>query len=148
MSASVDYTGSQAKTVDWQSILNAMGTISFKAEETISNAGVGSSSSIGNYDLTTTYQLIYSRTGGAVYARNRYNIYALSLNSTSIQFKIEFIDGSPNDLTFGIDEVVFGTFNSTVQSATPDGTIIINGTEYPTVLISTDPVGSNLRNLS
>ena len=32
ISASVDYTGSQAKTVDWQTILNDMGSTSFKAE--------------------------------------------------------------------------------------------------------------------
>ena len=29
---------------------------------------VGTGSSIGNYDLTNSYQIVYSRTGGAVYA--------------------------------------------------------------------------------
>lgn len=148
LSASVDYTGSQSKTVDWQTILNAMGTISFKAEETISNAGVGSGTSIGNYDLTSTYKQIYSRTGGAVYARNRYNISALSTNATTIQFKVEFIDGLPNNITYGIDEVVFGTFNSNVDVATPDGEININGTLYPTVTNISDPVGAIVRSLS
>jgi hypothetical protein len=152
ISASVNYTGSQAKTVDWQSILNAMGTISFKGFETVNNAGVGSGSGVGNYTLTGSYQLIYSRSGGAVYARNRYNIYAANsatLDGTSaIIFKVEFVDGQPNDLTWGIDEVVLGTFNSNVQTATPDGEININGTVYPTVFIETDPTGSIVRNLS
>lgn len=151
-SASVDYTGSQAKTVDWQTILNAMGSTSFKATETVNNASVGTGSSIGNYDLTSSYQLIYSRTGGSVYARNRYNVYAKEYatgNTTSaIQFKIDFVDGAPNDTVFGIDEIVLGQFNSNIQTATPDGEININGTVYPTVLIQEDPVGNNIRELS
>ena len=152
LSASVDYTGSQAKTVDWQTILNAMGTISFKATETVNNAGVGSSSSIGNYDLTNSYRLVYSRTGGAVYARNRYNIYAKEYatgNATSaIQFKVDFIDGQPNDRRFGIDEVVYGTFNSNVAYAVPDSQITINGTTHDAVVIDTVPVGTRVRPLS
>jgi len=152
MSASVDYTGSQAKTVDWQSILNAMGTISFKATETISNAGVGTGSSIGNYDLTSSYRLIYSRTGGAVYSRNRYNIYAAESatgdSTSAITFKVEFVDGRPNDLTWGIDEVVLGTFNSIIESARPNSQVTINGTTHPAVIIDSDPVGVTVRPLS
>ena len=54
LSASVQYTGSQAKTVDWQSILDAMGSTSFKAESQHSNnASVGTGTNIGNYDLTS-----------------------------------------------------------------------------------------------
>lgn len=151
---SVNYTGSQAKTVDWQSILNDMGTISFKATETINNASpvVGTGSSIGNYDLNSGYQLIYSRTGGAAYARNEYRIYAQNSatadGTSQIKFKVEFADGQPNDPSYGIDEVVFGTFNSTVQTATPDGEVIIAGTTYATVLIEDDPVGAIIRALS
>lgn len=152
LSASVDYTGSQAKTVDWQTILNAMGTISFKAEETVNNAGVGTGSNIGNYDLTSTYRLVYSRSGGSLYARNRYNVYAreyaTGTTTSAIQFNIEFIDGLPNNTVTGIDEVVYGTFNSNVQVATPDGEVDINGVVYPTVLIPNDPTGAIIRPLS
>jgi hypothetical protein len=152
LSASVVYTGSQGKTVDWQTILNAMGTTSFRATDTVNNASVGTGSNIGNYDLTSSYQLVYSRTGGAAYARNRYEIYAANSATTDgtsrITFKVDMIDGAPNNLTWGIDEQVLGTFNSTIQAATPDGQININGTVYPTVLISTDPTGANVRNLS
>jgi len=151
-SASVGYTGSQAKTVDWQSILNAMGSTSFKATQTINNAAVGTGSSIGNYNLTSSYQLVYSRTGGSVYARNRYNVYAAESatgNTTSaITFKVEFEDGRPNDLTYGIDEVVFGTFNSIIETATPNSQITINGTIHDAVIISTVPTGSLVRSLS
>jgi hypothetical protein len=150
--ASVDYTGSQAKTVDWQSILSIMGTTSFKAESTVNNLGIGSGSSIGNYDLNSTYQLVYSTTGGAVYFRNRYNIYATNettIDGTSaIKFKVEFTDGLPNDLTWGIDEAVFGTFNSTISTATPSSQISINGTVHDAVVIDSPPVGATVRTLS
>lgn len=152
ISASVDYTGSQAKTVDWQTILNDMGSTSFKADNTINNAGVGTGSNIGNYDLSTSYQQLYTKDGGAVYARNEYLIYAKEYatgNSTSaIQFKVDFVDGRPNDLSYGIDEVVFGTFNSTVEIATPNSQIIINGTTHDAVVVDTVPVGTRVRPLS
>jgi hypothetical protein len=152
LSASVAYTGSQAKTVDWQTILNAMGTNSFKANNTINNAGVGIGSNIGNYNLTSSYQLIYSRTGGAAYARNRYEIYAANSATTdgtsAITFKVDFVDGAPNNTTFGIDENVFGTFISNVQAARPNSEITINGTVYPAVVITSDPLGAIVRALS
>ena len=152
LSASVDYTGSQAKTVDWQIILNAMGTISFKAQETVANAGFGTGSSIGNYNLTNTYQLVYSRTGGSIYARNRYNIYAAESvtidNTSQIKFRVEFVDDRPNNLTWGIDESVLGTFNSTVQTATPSSQITINGTQHNSIVIDDIPVGKTERTLS
>ena len=151
LSSSVAYVGSQAKTVDWQNILSAMGSISFKANATASNVvGQGTNYPIGNYQLSSTYQRVYSRTGGATYARNDYQVDVLSLNATTIQFKISFVDGQPNDVTYGIDETVFGDFTSRAQVAQPDGTVLINGTEYDTVVIPTLslPVGSTSRILS
>jgi hypothetical protein len=146
--ASVNYTGSQAKTVDWQTILNAMGTTSFKAQSTNNNAGVGTDSNIGNYNLTNAYQLLYTRDGGAVYANNEYRIYAANLSTSVITFKVQFVDGSPNDPSYGIDEVVYGDFSSTIQYATADSQITINGTQHNAVVISADPTAVNIRNLS
>ena len=147
--ASVNYAGSQAKTVDWQTQLSAMGTISFKANQTISNNGIGTSYSIGNYNLTSTYQLCYDQTGGATYARNRYRISALQLNDREIQFKIDFVDGQPNDTTFGIDESVLGDFTSALRLLQPDGSVTVNGTVVDTVVIpSADlPTGTNISTL-
>lgn len=151
-SASVDYTGSQAKTVDWQTILAAMGSTSFKATNTVNNAGVGSGSNIGNHDLTNSYQQVYSRTGGAVYSRNRYNIYAKEYatgNSTSaIQFKVDFVDGAPNNVTYGIDENVFGEFSSDISYAKADSNITINGQVYSAVTNIVAPTGTNITGLS
>ena len=150
ISASVNYTGSQAKTVDWQTILNDMGSTSFKAEETVNNASVGTGSVIGNYDLTSSYQLVYSRTGGAVYAENRYYIYAREYatgdTTSAIQFKVVFLDGNPGG--YGIDEPVTGTFNSIVETATPNSQVTINGTVHDAVIINTVPSGALIRPLS
>ena len=152
LSASVDYTGSQSKTVDWQSILNTMGTTSFKAETTTNNAGVGVGTSIGVYDLNASYRRVYTRDGGAVYANNEYRIFAREYatgNSTSaIQFKIDIVDGSPNDPSYGIDESVLGSFNSVVQTAIPSSQVTINGTTHDAVTISTVPVAAIIRPLS
>lgn len=147
--ASVDYAGSQSKTVDWQTQLSAMGTISFKANQTISNNGIGTSYSIGNYNVTNTYQLCYDQTGGAVYANNRYRILALQLNDREVQFRIEFIDGAPNNATFGIDENVFGDFTSALKLLQPDGSVNVNGIATDTVVIPAIdlPTGTTISDL-
>ena len=140
---SVNYTGSQAKTVDWQTILNNMGQISFAASSTYSNSGVGSGYPVGNYGLTSAYRLCYSKSGGALYSRNDYEVRARQVSGRVIQFKVSFVDGQPNDTTYGIDELVFGEFESSILLATPSGQVNINGTTYPTVTYQeTTPVGS------
>ena len=147
LSASAEDVGSDAKAIDWQTILNSMGTTRFNYTRTVNNAGIGTGSDIGNDDLTSTYQLIYSRTGSVVYANNEYRIYAATQGTASILFKVEFIDGTPNDPTWGIDENVVGTFNSNVQVATPNSSVNINGTVYDAVNLP-DPTGAIVRQLS
>ena len=148
-SARVAYTGSQAKTVDWQTEMSDMGVTSFRASDTINNNSEGTGSSIGNSDLTGTYQLCYSKAGGASYARNDYRISAYSVNNQVIRFKVEFNDNRPNNLSFGIDEPVFGDFFSTIELLQPTGTVSINGTLYDTVVIPDPelPIGNNISNL-
>lgn len=148
-SARVAYVGSQAKTVDWQTEMSDMGVTSFRASDTINNNSEGTGSSIGNFDLTGTYQLCYSKAGGASYARNDYRISAYSVNDQVIRFKVEFNDNQPNNLSFGIDEPVFGDFFSTIELLQPTGTVSINGTVYDTVIIPDLelPIGNNISNL-
>lgn len=132
LSASVDYVGSQAKTVSWQEQLDEMGTISFKANETDSNTGIGIGVLIGNFQLTSTYQLCYQQNGGAVYEENTYEVHALSLTDDTIRFKIEFNDTVPGTYYY-TDENVFGDFTSIFSLFRPSGTVTINGTAYTTV---------------
>ena len=149
MSARVTYGGSNPKTVDWQTELSAMGVISFKANQTLSNNAVGTGYSIGNFNLTNTYQLCYSKAGGAVYFRNDYTIWALAVNDTTVQIKVEFDDGQPNNTTYGIDEPVLGDLTSTVQLLQPSGSATINGVVYDTVVIPDNqlPDGVPISNL-
>lgn len=144
--AEVDYAGSQPKTVDWQDEIAAMGTISFRANETVSANSVGTGYSVGSLNLTSTYQLCYDKSGGASYARNHYYVRALEQAENILQFKIDFVDGRPNDLTWGIDEPVFGDFSNSLKLLQPDGQVSINGETVDTVVIqdSALPVGSNI----
>ena len=148
-SARVEYAGSQAKTVDWQKEMSDMGVTSFRALDTINNNNEGTGSSIGNFDLTGSYQLCYSKAGGAAYSRNDYRVLAYSVNDQTIRFKVEFNDNRPNDTRWGIDEAVFGDFFSTVELLQPVGTVSINSTEYNTVVVDDEklPVGTNISNL-
>lgn len=139
-SADLDYTGSQDKTLKWQTLLNNMGVISFKANNTISNAGSGSSSNTGNYQLTASYQLVYRNNGLNPYSGNAYEIYALQNSSTQLQFRIYFADTDP-ETGDRIDEDVFGDLTSTIEYARADGTVDINGEIFDTVIFD-NPVNS------
>ena len=78
-----------------------------------------------------------------MYSRNDYEVRARQVSGRVIQFKVSFVDGQPNDTTYGIDELVYGEFQSSILLATPSGQVNINGTTYPTVTYQeTTPVGS------
>lgn len=139
-SADLAYTGSQDKTLKWQTLLNNTGVVSFKANSTLSNASVGSGSNTGNYQLTASYQLIYRNTGLNPYSGNAYEIYALQNSSTQLQFRIYFADTDP-ETGFAIDEDVFGDLTSTVEYARADGTVDINGELFDTVVFN-NPVNA------
>ena len=64
---------SGAKSNDWQSMLSAMGTISMGYTATTAT-GSGTTSSIGNYDLTTSNQTIFRKPGSGVYSANDYYV--------------------------------------------------------------------------
>lgn len=146
-SAEVDYAGSQTKTVDWQAAMSAMGNVSFTANSSYSNAGVGLSRPIGNFQLTGSYQAAYRQDIGSTYSNSYYELYALSLDSTTIRIKASFIDGGPNDPTWGIEEDVFGTFTSTVGLLVPNGSAIVNSTETDTVVYNDTITGTTISNL-
>lgn len=109
------------KGSDWTSMLSNMGTISMNYNST-TNTGSGdtapSGSTIGNYDLTSSYQMIFRKNGSlAQYAENDYNIQAKEIAANAIEFLIEFRDDDVGDKTGlgpGVDENVNGTLTSTV----------------------------------
>ena len=126
------------KTVDWQSMLNSMQTVKFNydttdsynlsgtaddvSDDTVTGAGVGSA--IGNLDLTTSYQTIYTKTGSAAYVDNEYTIQAKEETSSQIRFLLTFADDANG--AGGADERVNGTLTSSISHLRADSTTYVN----------------------
>lgn len=96
---------SVAKSQDWQNILSNSGTVSFNYNET-TTSGTGVVQSIGNYDLTTSYQEIFRKSATGVYGNNNYYIRAKEIDSKTIQIQIEYYDHNPGG--YKIDEPIQG----------------------------------------
>jgi len=121
---------SGSKSDDWATLLSNMGTITFNYTETTAS-GTGTGSAIGNYDLTSTYQTIFEKTGSGNYAENDYNIAAKEDSTSVINFRVQFRDddtGDPPILPLpkgatagGVDEDVNGTLTSTIQQLRATG---------------------------
>jgi hypothetical protein len=125
------------KTVDWASMLTAIRTVkfaytstdSFNLNGTIEDVsddtatGAGTGTSIGNLDLTSSYQTIYTKPGSGVYDDNLYTIQAKLDNDARIRFLITFNDGDVG--TDGADERVNGTLTSSVSHLRADGGIYV-----------------------
>jgi hypothetical protein len=111
------------KGLDWNSMLQNMGTIKFGKNATTKTGSGGSAYSIGNYQMSSSYQRIFERNGQIdTYAENRYYISAKEISTRAIQFRIEFLDadsGDPNT-----DESVFGTLTSLVKQLRPTGSYV------------------------
>jgi hypothetical protein len=82
-----NYTTDTSRLVNqsWATLLTNMGIISVSANTT-TNTGTGTPQNIGWYNLTTTNQLIFTKTveSGNQYTPNQYDLYARR-NSTSTQ---------------------------------------------------------------
>jgi len=121
--------GSGAKNTNWTTILANMGTIKFNYTNT-SATGTGTGSAIGNYDLTGTYQTIFTKAGSGVYSENTYVIKAKQNSTSQIQFSIEFNDTDPQDeIDAGpayppIDETINGTLTSNAGDLRASGSYV------------------------
>lgn len=85
------------KGKDWNLLMIEIGSVTFNYSATFpTNSGIGSA--IGNYNLTNTYQTIFTKIGGGtysgVYAGNIFTIKAREASSNSIQFRVELNDVS------------------------------------------------------
>lgn len=147
LSASNDYSGSQQKSNNWKSLLSGMGVISFKASSSFSNNLTGTGTSIGNYQINSTYQLVYRNSGTSPYSGNYYEVYARNVSDTQLQFRVWFRDIDPESAP-RIDEDVFGDLESKIELAIPNGTVNIEGTEYETVVFTGNIIGDQTTLLS
>lgn len=141
ISANIAYNGSDSKTLEWQNMLSTAGVISFDYDVTFSNNGIGTGSSIGNYDLTGSYQTCYQSFASS-YSGNNYRIRIREDSDLRIGVLVEFND----DATGTVDELVQGTLTSSASIALPDGTVNIDGSPYDTVSL-TAPASANISTL-
>lgn len=116
--------GGQTATVgtkdnSWYNLLNGMGTIYFNRSATTCT-GSGTTSSIGWADLTSTDQVIFTRTLSDAYTPNRYRILARAPSLSQIVFTIYWEDLSTAS-SGGTDENVTGTVTSYIQAYRASG---------------------------
>lgn len=118
--------GSGSKNTDWSNLLTNMGTIKMNHTQTTST-GSGTGSTIGNSDLTGTYQTIFSKSGSGLYAENLYRVRARQDSTSVLRFDIDFQDNDLGDDQGGagstgpVDENVSGTLTSTIQQLRATG---------------------------
>jgi len=129
--------GNIAKTNDWATMLSNSGLVSFGHNYTSSdNSGTGSA--IGNFQLTTSYQQVYRKTGSGVYADNNYYIRAKEgATSNIIDFEI-WMNEADTGSTSGakgvvpIDEYVQGNLTHWVGYVRASGAYV--NVALPTIL--------------
>jgi hypothetical protein len=139
----VNSGASGLKGSDWAVMLQNMGQVIFGKNSTTALTGRardGSTdvnldgfidSAVGNYQLTTSYQLIYARNGGGQssnYAENIINVFARrNINGDIITFLIELTDNDVGDKTGtgpAVDEAVDGTLVMGLDLLRPTGSFV------------------------
>lgn len=110
--------GNVAKTNDWATMLSNAGTVSFGYNYTsTSNSGTGSA--IGNFQLTSSEQQLFRKTGSGVYADNNYYIRGKEVNSSTIEFRIRMEEADTGNTSGAkgvvpVDEYVVGNLTTTM----------------------------------
>ena len=123
-------SGSKSNT--WSTLLSNIGTVIFNYTNTTQTGSGGSfPGTRGWYDITTSYQNIFTQTvgGGGVYDENNVTIQARRNSASStLQIRIRIIDADTGDQRPGYlpgpgeDETVNGTISTTIQRFRATGT--------------------------
>ena len=127
--ASIDITsvGSAdlAKNQAWETMLDNSGQVQFGRAAT-ATTGSGTAYTIGNEDLTSTYQKIYLKEGdpSGTYAENNWYVEAKNKDDSTITFNIVFWDQDVG--SGGADEYVAGVLTSSVSHLRASGTYVSN----------------------
>ena len=110
-----------SKSRNWESMLSALGTIKFTSLDMVGDSGT--SSGLGNFELTSSWQTLYVKTGSGVYAENDYTVKGRAVNN-EIYFQVEFNDDATGSGGGGfepVDEPVEGTLTSTITQLRATG---------------------------
>ena len=131
------------KGLDWAALCSEVGIVKFSSETTLPS-GSGQGYYIGNNSLNSTYQICYLKTGSGsfsgIYAGNLYAIKARNVNTSVIEFRIEFNDVVVDN---NIDNNVDGALTSTIQQYRAVGPNSITSIS-PTYFTSTSLAGFNV----
>lgn len=117
-SASRTAGAATTKNTSWTSLLTNIGVVSFKRNATSSTKAVGTS--IGYSKLTDTDQVVFRKLTTDTLKPNSYVLKARLLDTTTIVFTVEFLDGS----TSLSDPNVSGTLTSTVNAYHASGVFV------------------------
>ncbi len=118
-------SGTGAKFDEWVGMLNTT-IIKFEHNNTLDqNNSV--LTTIGNYDLTSDYQIIATRQGTGSYSENRYQVLARQTSDSVLQFKVEFNDADTGGSAEGFfgDESVSGTLTSSISQRRATGSNVL-----------------------
>lgn len=122
--SSLSYSGSEAKTVDWRTMVSTVGTLTMNYVDFTKSGADGSiTNSDGFYDLNTTEREIMTRGGVDPYSENRYKLLARS-TTNGIRIRMLYEDNDAGDQTGvgpAVDELVRGTLTSAMSYIRPTG---------------------------
>ncbi len=117
----------------WQAFLSSIGTVKLYADETIITGSGGTNSALGMYDLTGSYQTIYTQTITGATGDITYTVEAKRNSTTQIQIQVSFNDSSTGPYSGATTAVL----TSTVVAARPSSAVIANPIlAYPTMTSS------------
>jgi hypothetical protein len=120
--------GTGSKYTNWNAMLQALGTVKFSSLSMTADSGT--SSGLGNFELTSSWQTLFIKTGSGVYSANDYTIKGRAV-SNKIYFQVEFNDdatGSGGGGFENVDDPVTGTLTSTITQLRATGSYV----EVPT----------------
>jgi hypothetical protein len=120
--SSLSYTGTEAKTIDWRTMMDP-GTITMNhIDVTKSGANGTITNSSGYYDLAGEVEIM-NRNGANPYSENRYKIFASAITN-GVRIRMQYQDNDVGDQTglgAAVDENVQGTLTSALSYIRPTG---------------------------
>jgi hypothetical protein len=116
--------GTGSKYTNWNAMLQALGTVKFSSLSMTADSGT--SSGLGNFELTSSWQTLLIKTGSGVYSANDYTIKGRAVTN-KIYFQVEFNDdatGSGGGGFENVDDPVTGTLTSTITQLRATGSYV------------------------
>tara|TARA_Y100000389_G_C17424166_1_gene498531 strand:+ start:793 stop:1710 length:918 start_codon:yes stop_codon:yes gene_type:complete len=126
IATTLSYSGSEAKTLDWQTMVADTSVIAINYVSAFKESGTGGTISAddGYYDINGTERELYTRGGASPYSENRYKVLARSITN-GLRIRVLYEDNDTGDQTgsgAAVDENVQGTLTSALSFVRATGT--------------------------